>query len=80
MHSLYAKITELYEAHEAGDFEWEVYEDSNGEPFDEEIFIAEMMAYLDPESPLEELSDKQAIQIDRMWEKYINDNPYYDSN
>lgn len=78
MHSLYAKITELYEAYEAGEFEWEVYEDSNGDTFDEEVFIQEMMTYLDPESPLEELSEKQANQIERMWEKYINGDPNYE--
>jgi len=37
--------------------------------FDEEVFVTEMLAFLDPHSPEGELSQKQMDQIHRMWLK-----------
>jgi len=71
-HHLYKKLLELKESHDDGEFEWDVYQTANGEVFEEELFVQEMLTYMDEYNPLDTISQKQADQIVRMWEKHIN--------
>ena len=77
-HDLYKKLLELKASYDAGDFDWEVYSGSDGESFDEEVFVEEMLTYMDEYNPLDGISESQADQIVRMWEKHIN-GEFYDN-
>lgn len=79
-HDLYKKLLELKAGYEAGDFEWETYHDSNGEIFEEELFVEEMLTYMDEFTPMDGISEKQADQILRMWESKINGEENYDND
>lgn len=76
-HDLYKKLLELKASYDSGDFEWDTYTDSSGETFDEELFVEEMLTYMDEFNPLDGITQTQADQIVRMWEKHIN-GEFYD--